>query len=278
MPNLGDIAYQTVAGATSTSTHGTGEELTGLAGQIIGLRLVTADGSVVSCSADEAPEIFHCARVGLGALGIVSTVTLQVVPAFNLHVRRAAAARRRRAARPRRPRRGQRPLRVLLGAAHRLGADEGQQPHRPSRSRPASRFDAVARRLPRGELRVRRRLPARAAAAVVDAEARQGAAVVRQGHLHRPELQGVRQPTARAVLRDGVRHPSRGVRRGAQPHPAVRGGRAAGAQLPGRGALHRPRRHPAVDGERAARSCYLAVHVFEGMDVPSPTSTAWSAS
>lgn len=86
MPNLGDIAYQTIAGATSTSTHGTGATLTGLAGQIIGLRLVTGDGSVVSCSATEEPEVFHCARVGLGALGIVSTVTLQVVPAFNLQV------------------------------------------------------------------------------------------------------------------------------------------------------------------------------------------------
>jgi L-gulonolactone oxidase len=86
MPNLGDIAYQTVAGATSTSTHGTGVRLTGLAGQISGLRLVLADGSALDCSADTEPELFHCARVGLGALGIVSTVTLRVVPAFNLAV------------------------------------------------------------------------------------------------------------------------------------------------------------------------------------------------
>jgi len=86
MPNLGDIAYQTVAGATSTSTHGTGVRLTGLAAQISGLRLVLADGSVLDCSADEEAEVFHCARVGLGALGIVSTVTLDVVPAFNLEV------------------------------------------------------------------------------------------------------------------------------------------------------------------------------------------------
>jgi len=86
MPNLGDIAYQTVAGATSTATHGTGGLLTGLAAQIVALRLVTADGSVLACSAEEEPEVFHCARVGLGALGIVSTVTLQVVPAFRLEV------------------------------------------------------------------------------------------------------------------------------------------------------------------------------------------------
>jgi FAD-linked oxidoreductase len=85
MPNLGDIAYQTVVGATSTATHGTGATLPGLAAQIVALRIVTGDGSVVSCSADEEPEVFHCARVGVGALGIVSTVTLQLVPSFHLH-------------------------------------------------------------------------------------------------------------------------------------------------------------------------------------------------
>ena len=84
MPNLGDIAYQTVAGATSTSTHGTGARLTGLADQIVGLRLVTADGSIVSCSADEESEVFRVARVGLGALGIVTAVTFRVEPAFTL--------------------------------------------------------------------------------------------------------------------------------------------------------------------------------------------------
>ena len=86
MPNLGDIAYQTVAGATSTGTHGTGAGLTGLAGFIVGMRLITADSSVVECDANNHAEVFHCARVGLGAFGIVSTVTLQVCPAFNLHV------------------------------------------------------------------------------------------------------------------------------------------------------------------------------------------------
>lgn len=86
MPNLGDIAYQTVAGATSTGTHGTGAGITGLAGFIVGMRLVTANGEVVECDAEHNADIFHCARVGLGALGIVSTVTLQVCPAFNLAV------------------------------------------------------------------------------------------------------------------------------------------------------------------------------------------------
>jgi L-gulonolactone oxidase len=84
MVNLGDIAYQTIAGATSTATHGTGATKGGLADAVLGLRIVTGDGSVVQCSADEEPEVFHAARVGVGALGAVSQVTLQVAPAFNL--------------------------------------------------------------------------------------------------------------------------------------------------------------------------------------------------
>src|SRR5262249_43483277 len=81
MPNLGDIAYQTVAGATSTATHGTGAQFPGLAAQIVGLRIVAGDGSVVSCSPDDEAEVFRCARVGIGALGVVSAVPLHRVPA-----------------------------------------------------------------------------------------------------------------------------------------------------------------------------------------------------
>lgn len=86
LANLGDIAYQTISGAIATATHGTGVKLGGIAAQVVGLSLVTGDGSVVRCSADEEPEVFHAARVGVGALGLVSTVTIQCVPAFNLHV------------------------------------------------------------------------------------------------------------------------------------------------------------------------------------------------
>jgi FAD-linked oxidoreductase len=84
MTNLGDIDRQTIAGATSTGTHGTGSRLGGLATQIRGLELVVGDGSVVTCSATERPELFDCARLGLGALGVVTAVTLQCEPAFNL--------------------------------------------------------------------------------------------------------------------------------------------------------------------------------------------------
>jgi L-gulono-1,4-lactone dehydrogenase len=85
MANLGDIDKQTIAGAISTGTHGTGASLGGLATQVIGLDLVTADGSVLSCSAEENPDVFQAARIGVGALGVIASLTLQCVPAFLLH-------------------------------------------------------------------------------------------------------------------------------------------------------------------------------------------------
>jgi L-gulono-1,4-lactone dehydrogenase len=85
LENMGDIAYQSIAGATSTATHGTGWRFGNLSTRIVGMRLVAGDGSVVECSAEHDPEVLQVARVGLGALGIVSTVTLAAVPAFRLH-------------------------------------------------------------------------------------------------------------------------------------------------------------------------------------------------
>lgn len=84
MANLGDIDAQTVAGALATGTHGTGARLGGLATQIAALELVLADGSVVRCAPDEHPDLFAAARIGLGALGVVSTVTLACQPSFVL--------------------------------------------------------------------------------------------------------------------------------------------------------------------------------------------------
>ena len=84
LPNLGDIAYQTISGAIATSTHGTGRALTGIAAQVVAMRVVAGDGSVLDLSPDHHPTLFHAARVGVGALGIVSRVTLRVVPAFRL--------------------------------------------------------------------------------------------------------------------------------------------------------------------------------------------------
>jgi L-gulono-1,4-lactone dehydrogenase len=85
MTNLGDIDRQTVAGAISTGTHGTGSARGGLGSQVHALELVLADGSVVRCSAEEQPDLLAAASVGLGALGLISTVTLRCEPAFGLH-------------------------------------------------------------------------------------------------------------------------------------------------------------------------------------------------
>lgn len=85
MSNLGDIDRQTIGGATATGTHGTGAAHGGLSTQIRALELVLADGRRVRCAADERPELFRIARVGLGALGVVTSVTAQCVPAFALH-------------------------------------------------------------------------------------------------------------------------------------------------------------------------------------------------
>lgn len=84
MTNLGDIDAQTIAGAVSTGTHGTGARYGGLATQIAALELVLADGSLVTCSPDERPDLFAAARIGLGALGVLATVTLRCEPAFTL--------------------------------------------------------------------------------------------------------------------------------------------------------------------------------------------------
>ena len=84
LANMGDIAYQTVAGAISTSTHGTGKALTGLAGQVVAMTMVNGNGEIVECSATSHSDVFEAGRVSVGALGVVSQYTLQVVPSFRL--------------------------------------------------------------------------------------------------------------------------------------------------------------------------------------------------
>jgi L-gulono-1,4-lactone dehydrogenase len=84
LENLGDIDVQSVAGAISTATHGTGARLRNIPAQVVGLTLVLADGSTLQCSAEHDPEVFRAARVSLGALGVVAEVTLRCVPAFRL--------------------------------------------------------------------------------------------------------------------------------------------------------------------------------------------------
>ncbi|MEV6213327.1 D-arabinono-1,4-lactone oxidase [Nocardia sp. NPDC051833] len=82
--NLGDIDVQSIAGATATGTHGTGIGLPNLSASLRSIELTTADGRRVEIDADSDPEAYRAARVGVGALGVVSAVTLQAVPAFTL--------------------------------------------------------------------------------------------------------------------------------------------------------------------------------------------------
>lgn len=82
--NMGDIAEQTLAGAISTGTHGTGGRVASIAAQVVGLSLVTGSGEVLTCSTDEHSDILEHARLGLGALGVITTVTFAVEPLFAL--------------------------------------------------------------------------------------------------------------------------------------------------------------------------------------------------
>jgi FAD-linked oxidoreductase len=89
LANMGDITEQTVAGAIQTGTHGTGRDTGGLADQVTELELVLADGRVVTAGPGSGQQdLFDAARVGLGALGVLTAVTFRVEPAFLLHNRR----------------------------------------------------------------------------------------------------------------------------------------------------------------------------------------------
>jgi L-gulono-1,4-lactone dehydrogenase len=85
MPNLGDIDRQTISGAISTATHGTGASLASIPTQVRAVELVTGSGEAVELTAASDPDGLLAARVGLGALGAISAVTLQTVEAFALH-------------------------------------------------------------------------------------------------------------------------------------------------------------------------------------------------
>lgn len=80
MPNLPDINKQTLAGALATGTHGTGKGVKAIHGEVTAMRLVLPNGEVAACSRELRPELFHAARVSLGAFGVVSEVTLQNRP------------------------------------------------------------------------------------------------------------------------------------------------------------------------------------------------------
>jgi D-arabinono-1,4-lactone oxidase len=84
MPNLGSITEQSVAGAISTGTHGSSSRHGLISENIVALKITLASGKTVSCSADENPDLFRAALISLGALGIITEISIRAVPAFNL--------------------------------------------------------------------------------------------------------------------------------------------------------------------------------------------------
>ncbi len=82
--NMGDIAEQTIAGATSTGTHGTGGVVASLSAQVAGVELVSGTGEVLRIDGEENADLLDSARLGLGALGILTAITFKVEPTFTL--------------------------------------------------------------------------------------------------------------------------------------------------------------------------------------------------
>lgn len=85
LKNLGDIDLQSLAGATASGTHGTGARLRNLSAGVHSVELVTASGEKIEVNASEDQDAWRAARVSLGALGVVTAMTLLTVPAFTLH-------------------------------------------------------------------------------------------------------------------------------------------------------------------------------------------------
>jgi FAD-linked oxidoreductase len=84
LANMGDIDRQTLGGVVGTGTHGTGRTLTSLSAQVAGFRIITANGDVLKCSADENSEIFAAGRVSMGTLGLMTEISMHVRPAYKL--------------------------------------------------------------------------------------------------------------------------------------------------------------------------------------------------
>ena len=84
LENIGDIDKQTISGAVATGTHGTGSRFRNLSSMIDAMELVLPDGTLLEVSPSSEPELLPAVRVGLGALGVIATVTLRTVPAFTI--------------------------------------------------------------------------------------------------------------------------------------------------------------------------------------------------
>lgn len=85
MENISDIDRQAITGAIATGSHGTGHGIRSIPNQVIGLRLVTASGDVIECSETKERDIFKAAQVSLGVLGVITEVTMKMMPTYRLH-------------------------------------------------------------------------------------------------------------------------------------------------------------------------------------------------
>lgn len=84
MENLGDINEQTIAGAISTGTHGTGSDFGSLSTQVAMLTIITPEGEVMEVSQTQNPAYFNATRLSLGLLGIIVKVQLKIVKQHQL--------------------------------------------------------------------------------------------------------------------------------------------------------------------------------------------------
>ncbi len=218
------------------------------------MEIVTGTGDVVRLDEHSDPELLRVARVGLGALGIVTEVTLQCVPAFNLHApetievlddvldgfaEQAAAVDHFE-------------LYWMPGGGKRCQVKRNARTDEPARPQPRARLRP--RQVDRREPRLRPGVPGRSALPDRRAAHRQARHVGgRRARPRRPQRPGVLQPAAGPLRRDGVRHPGRAPARRRAPAARLRPRPADTGAVPGRGARLGRRRHPAVDGRSAGR-------------------------
>jgi FAD/FMN-containing dehydrogenase len=87
LENQGDVDVQALAGAVSTGTHGTGPALGSISTQVVGVRLVVGDGSIVEYSRESDPDTFSALGVALGACGVLTAIRMRLLPAYNLRER-----------------------------------------------------------------------------------------------------------------------------------------------------------------------------------------------
>ncbi len=242
LPNLGDIDVQSVAGAISTGTHGTGSAFTGLAAQVRAVTTVLADGSVVECAPEQEPELFEVSRLGIGAFGVLSSVTFDCVSAFRLRAHEAPAS-----------------LSETLDGLHdRLRADHFEFywfPHTDGvLTKSNTRLPGTAPVDPVGRIRgfvddeilsngVFNAFQHLGTGARVDSTAQfRVVARIVGAHVHRSQSPGVRVESACAIQGDGVRHTGRRATHGAGRNRDMAEPLRSADRVPDRGTIRGRRR------------------------------------